>query len=301
MNQTEMWPVALGALQALAGHYRPAMGQIITQLNLPAGCTAVLFPAFSFDPEPVTAEKIHLRGAYTAVSLFSQRLREAAGLGLMEEVENAEGAYRLTPSGREAAAKIIQAAYECMSGLQPLPRSEMEQLAALLHRLVDACLKAPPPPEKWCIQLSRRLDGGEDAHPFIRIDQYLSDLAAYRDDAHLAAWRPLECSGQAWEAFTLVWRAEADTLEELCVKLERRGFSREEYRQALDDLIRRGWLQAEKERYLLTPLGGQIRQAAEERTDQYFYAPWQCLSTDEVDLLRSLLIRLRENLIGRGG
>ncbi len=301
MNQTEMWPIALAALQALGSHYRPVIGQTIADLNLPAGCTAVLFPAFSFDPEPVTAEKIHIKGAYTAISLFSQRLREAAGLGLMEEVENAEGAYRLTPSGREAAAKIIQSAYECMRELQPLPHPEMEQLAALLHRLVDACLKAPPPPEKWCIQLSRRLDSGEDAHPLIRIDQYLSDLAAYRDDAHLAAWRPLECSGQAWEALTLLWREEAATLDELCANLERRGFSREEYRQALDGLIQRGWLQAAEERYILTPLGRQIRQMAEERTDAYFYAAWQCLSAEELALLRSLLIRLRENLLSPAG
>ncbi len=296
MENENLWPIALQALQALGSHYRLPMEQMIAKLGLPEWCTGILFPALSFDPEAVTAAKLHIRAAYTAETLYSRRLNEAAGLGLVEEVKNQPGVFRLTPYGREAADKIIQAAFDCMRQLQPLPAEELEGLAALLYRLVDACLKAPSPPGKWCIQLSHRLDTGEDAHVIIRIDQYLSDLSSYRDDAHLAAWQPHRCSGQAWEAFTLLWRGEASTLDELFTKLERRGFSREEYRQALDDLIVRGWLQAENERYSLTPLGVQIRQAAEELTDEYFYAPWRELGEADLQNLRGLLIRLRENL-----
>lgn len=296
MEIKEMWPLALQALQALGSHYRLPMEQMIAKLGLPEWCTGILFPALSFEPQAVTAQKMHVRGAYTAEALFARRLQEAAQLGLVQEEENQAGAYRLTPYGREAAVKIIQAAYDCMRQLQPLPATELEQLAGLLYRLVDACLKAPSPPGKWCIQLSRRLDTGEDAHVVIRIDQYLSDLSAYRDDAHLAAWQPHRCSGQAWEALTLLWRGEAATLDEVFGKLERRGFSREEYRQALDDLILRGWVQADEDRYSLTPLGGQIRQTAEEVTDEYFYAPWRELGKTDLQNLRGLLIRLRENL-----
>lgn len=297
MEIKEMWPLALQALQALASHYRLPMEQMIAKLGLPEWCTGILFPALSFDPATVTAAKLHIRGAYTAEALFAHRLQQAAQLGLVQEAEDQAGAYRLTSHGREAADMIIQAAYDCMRQLQPLPDEELEQLAGLLYRLVDACLKAPSPPGKWCIQLSQRLDSGENAHVVIRIDQYLSNLSAYRDDAHLAAWQPHACSGQAWEALTLLWRGEAATLDEVFGKLERRGFSREEYRQALDDLVGRGWLEAENERYSLTPLGGQIRQAAEALTDEYFYAPWRQLSEADLQALRSLLIRLRENLI----
>ncbi|MCX7977235.1 MAG: hypothetical protein N2646_09185, partial [Bellilinea sp.] len=213
MEIKEMWPLALQALQALGSHYVPAMEQKIAQLGLPNWCTGVLFPALSFEPQAVTAEKMHIKGAYTAEALFARRLKEAAQLGLVQETENQAGTYRLTPHGREAAGQIILAAYDCMRQLQPLPDAELAQLAALLYRLVDACLKSPPPPDKWCIQLSHRLDTGEDTHLVIRVDQYLSDLSAYRDDAHLAAWQPHPCSGQAWEAFTLVWRGEATTLD----------------------------------------------------------------------------------------
>lgn len=296
MNPKEMWPFALQALQALGSHYEIAIRQKIAQLGLPDWCTGILFPALSFDPEPMTAEKMRKRGAYTAESLYARRLHEAAGLELVQELENQPGSFRLTPYGRQAAEAIVHSAYDCMRQLQPLPPQELERLAALLYRVVDACLRAPSPPAKWCIQHSHRMDTGEDAHVVIRIDQYLSDLSAYRDDSHLAAWQPYECSGQAWESFTLLWRKEAATLDELFSKLERRGFSREEYREALNDLMRRGWVQAEEDRYTLTRLGEQIRQAAEERTDEYFHAPWQCLSEEELELLRSLLIRLRQNL-----
>ncbi len=296
MNAKGMWPIVLQALQALASHYRPAMDQRMAELELAAWSSAILLAVYSFDPEPVSAEKLRKRGAYTAESLYARRLSEAAQLGLLEEVERQTGEYRLTPRGHEAAKSIIEAAYERMRELQPLPEPELQQLADLLYRVVDACLKAPSPPGKWCIGLSRRVDTGPDAPLLIRIDQYLSDLSAYRDDAHLAAWQTHSCSGQAWEAFTLLWRGEATTLDEVFSQLERRGFSREEYRQALDDLIGRGWLMVESERYTLTPLGEHLRQAAESLTDDYFYAAWQPFTREEIELLRSLLIRLRENL-----
>lgn len=298
MEDKGMWPLALQALQALSSHYVPVIQQTAAQLKLPEWCTGILLPALSFDPEPVTAEKMRKRGAYTAESLYSQRLSEAARQELLQETEHGAGEYRLTARGREAAESILQAANECMSRLQPLPEEELDQLAALLNRVVQACLKAPSPPGKWCIELACRVNTGISPHLLVRIDHYLSDLSAYRDDAHLAAWQPHGCSGQAWEAFTLLWRGEARTLDELFSKLERRGFSREEYRQALDDLIQRGWLQAEGEQYVLTPRGEQIRQAAEEQTDAYFHAPWDCLSENELEALGSLLTRLREKLSG---
>jgi len=124
----------------------------------------------------------------------------------------------------------------------------------------------------------------------------LSDLAAYRDDAHLASWQPHPIEGHAWEAFTYLWRGEAITLDGLYQKLERRGYSRDEYRQAVEDLMKRGWVAERAEGYQVTTLGKEIRQTAEETTDRYFYAPWSCLSQEETKDLRTLLIRLRDCL-----
>jgi len=295
MNPAGLWSIALEALQALGRHYGPEMDRAAAELNLPEWY-GWLLPALVFDPEPVSATRLRIRSPYTSARWYNERLASAARQGLLISVAGTENEYRLTELGKRAAEHVIGAAYAKMATLQPLPPTELEHLADLLLRLVKSCLTAPEPPGKWCINLSRRTDPGDHAAVVIRIDQYLSDMSAYRDDAHLAAWQPYEMDGHAWEAFTLLWRGEASTLDDLCQRLGRRGYSRDEYRQALEDLIQRGWVAEEAGEYRVTPPGKEIRQAAEETTDRYFYAPWSCLSQEETEDLRTLLIRLRDAL-----
>jgi DNA-binding PadR family transcriptional regulator len=233
---------------------------------------------------------------YTALALNESRLEANARLGLLRR---GEGEYYLTEAGRTAVKRIIAAAYAAMAGLQPLPEADLSRLADLLHRLVEASLAAPEPPDKWRLHLSRRTDPGESAPIVTRIDQYLTDLNAYRDASHLAAWQPYGVSGAAWEAFTYLWRGEADTLEDLCTALARRGHPPEVYAQALTDLVARGWLTEEDGRYRLTPAGAALRQEAEEATDRYFYAPWTCLDEGELAELSDLLTGLRDGLAGQ--
>jgi len=295
MNTAGLWPIALEALQALGRHYGPEMARAAAELNLPEWY-GWLLPALVLDPEPVSAARLRVRSPYTSARLYNERLANAASQGLLALVAGTENEYRLTEWGKRAAERVIGAAYMKMATLQPLPPTELERLADLLLRLVKSCLIAPEPPGKECINLSRRTDPGDHAAVVIRIDQYLSDLSAYRDDAHLAAWQPYQIDGHAWEAFTLLWRGEASTLDDLCQRLGRRGYSRDEYRQALEDLIQRGWVAEEAGEYRVTPPGKEIRQTAEETTDRYFYTPWSCLNQEETEDLRTLLIRLRDAL-----
>ena len=130
----------------------------------------------------------------------------------------------------------------------------------------------------------------------VRIDQYLSDLAAFRDDAHLAAWQSHSIEGHIWEAFTYLWRGEVTTLAGLYHKLERRGNSQDEYKQALENLIKRGWVKEEAGEYRVTPPGQDVRQAVEEATDRYFYGAWSCFSQGEKEELQTLLNLLRDGL-----
>lgn len=295
MSTVSLWHTALQTLQALGKHYGPEMNRVATELNLPQWHSWLL-PALVFDPEPISAARLRVRAPYTSARWFNERLADAAKQGFLAPVTGTENAYRLTALGKQAAERIIGAAYAKMATLQPLPPTELERLADLLLRLVKSCLTAPEPPGKWCITHSRRTDPGDDAPVVVRIDQYLSDLAAYRDDVHLAAWQPYEIEGHAWEAFTYLWRGEATTLDGLCQKLERRGYSRDEYKQAIGDLIKRGWVAARAEEYQVTPLGKEIRQSAEETTDRYFYAPWSCLSQKETEDLQTLLTRFHKGL-----
>ncbi len=295
MQALRLWPTALEALRALGRQYAPEMNRVAAELRLP-DWHGWLLEAWLFAPEPISAARLRLRSPYTSPQWYNERLAAAAGQGFLAEGPGTPQAYSLTELGRWAAKRLIEAGYAKMATLQPLPEEALEHLADLLMRLVQSCLAAPEPPEKECLRLSRRMDPGAEADAVIRIDQYLSDLAAYRDDAHLAAWRPHAVEGPAWEAFTYLWRGEAATLDDLCAKLKHRGFAREDHQCAPAALIERGWVAESAGAYRVTGVGNEIRQAAEETTDRYFYAPWACLSAEEVADLQSALVRFRDAL-----
>jgi DNA-binding MarR family transcriptional regulator len=295
MNTVDLWSTALKAIQALGKHYVPVMDQTAAELKL-CEWYGWLLPALVFEPESISATRFRVRTPYTSARLYNERLAKAAKQGFLTPVAEADNEYHLTELGRQAAKCVIGAAYAKMTALQPMPSTKLERLASLLHRLVKSCLTTPEPPGKWCIIHSQRIDPGEDASVVVRIDQYLSDLAAFRDDAHLAAWQSHSIEGHIWEAFTYLWRGEATTLDGLYHKLERRGYSQDEYKQALENLIKRGWIKEEAGEYRVTPLGQEVRQAVEEATDRYFYGAWSCLSQEATEEFQTLLILLRDGL-----
>jgi DNA-binding MarR family transcriptional regulator len=295
MNPDVVWSTALEAKQALGRNYSPVMDQTAAELKL-SEWYIWLLPALVFEPESISATRLRVRTPYTSALLYNERLAKAAKQEFLTPVTGAENEYRLTELGRQAAESVIWAAYAKMTTLRPMPSTELERLASLLHQLVKSCQTTPEPPGKWCIIHSLRTDPGDNASVVVRIDQYLSDLAAFRDGAHLAAWQSHSIDGHIWEAFTYLWRGQATTLNGLYHKLERRGYSQDEYKQALENLIKRGWIKEEAGEYNATPLGQEVRQAAEEATDRYFYEAWSCLSQGEIEELQSLLILLRDDL-----
>ena len=135
------------------------------------------------------------------------------------------------------------------------------------------------------------------ASALYRILQYLADLNAFRDDCHVAAWRPYGVGGDAWEALTFVWRGEAHAAEELVEKLPFRGYDVADYTGTLEALAAKGWLAAGDDgAYKMTGEGEKVRQEAEDATDRWYYAVWETLGEGEVDEFGGLLRRLRDAL-----
>ena len=296
MKETRVWPVCVDAYHAISHIYVPVMDEKAVDYELPEAGGWLLLPALTFDPVTISAEKLRVRSPYTSARRYQTGLENLlAGSFLIAEPGN-DLAYRLSPLGRRAILAVIQAGYECMTALHPLANDELESIAATLKILVHACIEAPEPPGKWSISLSRMIDPGDDAPVMVRIDQYLSDLAAYRDDSHLAAWQIHEIEGHAWEAITVLWRHGPLTLDALCEQLAHRGFTREEYQDALADLIKREWVNLNDGDYCLTQLGEKVRIAAEADTDGYFYRPWSGLSALALKELQSQLTRLKTAL-----
>jgi DNA-binding MarR family transcriptional regulator len=116
-------------------------------------------------------------------------------------------------------------------------------------------------------------------------------LWAYRDDAHLAAWRvPYpDLAPRSWEALSVLWRKEAKDAASLAEALKDHGFSAHDYADSLNELAARGWIEEHDGEYTLTPEGEKVRQRAETLTDEYFYTVFSVLSAAERTQLNTAL------------
>jgi hypothetical protein len=296
MKELDLWPRIWDALDALTAHYGPAIDDAASDLGIPHGeWYGWLMAAHVFEPEPISASRLHVRSAYTAPRKLEAALEKGATLGLLKPC--APGEYQLTPTGRAGVQRLIDTARGVMGQLQPLPDEDLLRLAGLLQRLVEASLAAPEPPGKWCLRIERHYDPGVAAPVMHRLDQHLSDLLAYRDDSHLAAWQRHDISGQAWEAFSLVWRSPALSVTEVSEKLARRGYTEADYASALEQLAERGWIEEDTNGYWTTAAGDAIREEVEALTNQYFYRPWGRLDAGEILELTSLVDQFTKALL----
>ncbi|MGB9723931.1 MAG: helix-turn-helix domain-containing protein [Chloroflexia bacterium] len=293
MDVQVLWQQAREVWEAIYALYRP----VVDRLSVECGpAWGILVAALTFEPETTTPERLQVRIPYTAAALYRARLEELAGRGLLVEVGHRE--YRLTEDARQRLLRAVEEMRARMDQADPLPPAEGARLAGLLGRLARSALEAPPPPEPWSIRLSWKLMPPERP-PLPYIEQAISCLNAYRDDAHLAAWHPSGVSAAALEALTLLWRGQADSLETLFARLAYRGHSPPAYAEALAELRARGWLEGPDEAPRLTAAGCAFREQVEADTDRYFFAPWSGLEAAEQEEMGRLLLRLRDGLKGR--
>ena len=295
-----LWGALAQAAQAVAARQDEPQPTLLPLLGVQAGRAEspgwFLVQAAEFDPEPLTIADLRVRDIYASARI----------VGALLDVMTAEKwfdrrgeAYHLAAAGREQIQRIQGRRHKLMGGLEPLPPADMERLESLCRRVIDASLDSPDPPGTWCLAHSRHRAPAEDAPIPLKLFQYVADFNAFRDDAHMAAWRPYGIAGYAWEAFSLVAGGGADSAVALFAQLAYRGYSIAEYADALEELARRGWLTgAAGDAYQVTENGRIVRDRAEKLTDEYFFASWQqALSAAEMQALPTLLEQLREALV----
>ena len=255
-----------------------------------------LVQAAEFEPEPISVKKLRVRDIYASERIVFALLELMASEKWLEPA--GEGEYALAPAGRALQKDLNMRRSDALGKVTVfLETAGLARLESLLERIIESSLAWDDPPGSWCLRHSRNRAPGKDALPQERILQYTSDFNAFRDDAHMAAWQPYDISGYAWEGFSFIWSGQADTAEDIDRHLYYRGYSTKEYAAALQELVQRGWLEEKSAaRYALTPKGVEIREEAERKTDQYFYAPWRSLQETEISELHTLLLKLRDNL-----
>ena len=147
-----------------------------------------------------------------------------------------------------------------------------EGLFVYLARLGEAAMSAPEPPPHYFMSHKREnYQRFQVAHPLERFVVLFGELAAYRDDAHIATWHAHRIQGHTWEVLTYLWRGQtAASVDMLFEKLSYRSIPREVYVQDLRELESTNWAQEEAGEYRITAEGKRIREEAEALTDRYF-------------------------------
>ena len=283
MDYNVLWTQLQQVMNGLWEHYLPLMIEATSELGVKRRTMGLLLAAVIHEPEPISQPLLQKRNPYQS---FNRQLCDAEMDGFFFEAS--PGKYHLTTSGGHVAEKMIHAAYDAMKALNLMPSPDLHIYVKKLKAIVQGSLNAPEPPGKWCITHSHRLDPGENAPLVIRLDQYLSDLYAYHDDAYLAAWQPLGFDGPTWETLTIIHQEKASTYEDILKQLAFRDQPSSVYQNALDALVEEGLISQRKEKLHVTPKGRELLQKTEEQTETYFFAPWQSLTPADVETLENL-------------
>ncbi len=298
-NQTELYQLMGRTLGAFAPFYQEGVARLLDEKGQPANWFALINVRYQ-EPARVTPTDFQAHYPYNAPD---ERTGVLAGLveeGCLEE--DAEGGYRLSDHGRSVIEGFFSIAHEALGSVAPLPAEEMERAASLLERLVQAVESAAEPAEKPSLARSRWTDPGPDSPPAVRIDQLVTDLNHFRDDAHAGAWRKYGVDGRTWETLSILWNEdeEADTATALAERLSNRGYDENDYANSLADLQARGWVEESDGHFQLTAAGREVREAAEEETDRLYFGAWSALSPGEGEELAGLLKQLCEKLEAKG-
>ena len=293
MDEQTLWNQMNEAMIELGNRYEPVVEIAAKDEGMDLRTWSTLLAVLTFEPEDATPAHYMVRGPYTAPEAYLSRLVSASQAGFLSEVE--AGKFRLTERGRRIVLDLVALGRGAMADADPLSGDNARVLMKLLDRLVQTCLGTSPPPETWSIQLSYKLmPDPEPPLPFI--EQAISALAAYRDDAHLAAWQNTELSATALETLTLLWRGDVNSFDEICKRLDRRGHSCKVYTSALEDLRAHHLINGPDEAPWVTRVGRVFRNQIEEATNRYFYAPWACLQEAEKMELERILALLISGL-----
>ena len=120
---------------------------------------------------------------------------------------------------------------------------------------------------------------------------------AYRDDAYLNAWMEKEVNSYVWEAFSYIYKGQAQTAKSLARKLEaQRLYDEAMYAKAIDELVARSWITCNHGKYEPTPEGLKTLAEVARKMTQDFFEPWFAMNEAKVNQLHTLMEALLKGL-----
>lgn len=267
--------------RAITPQTAPATPPILIQLRrgLAESPAWLLAQATEFEPEPLSVERLRIRAIWSSERIMAALLELMASEKWMERVGED---YHLLPEGQRLKKEVLGRSPRLLQQLSPLiQQTDLIRFEALFAHILDNAMNCPTPPGNWCLTHSKRRAPAATSEPIVKIFHHYSDVNAWRDDSHMAAWRPYNVAGFVWEVFNFVCNGTAGNAEEIFDQIAYRGYSRLEYNDALEQLTGKGWIQPDGNRYHATEQGRSVFSEVEEHTNQYFYAPWKQLGEAE--------------------
>jgi len=252
----------------------------------------LLFLAYNLMPEPISADLFQLRNPYANPGSVQEILEDAAAAGYLEKV--GEGEFKPAQKGSSAIEFVHKAFYSHVNQVNQFHVEKLKELCSLMAKLVDSISQTDLGGRKICFDASYGGHLQVDHGTLARVDQHLDDLNAFRDDAHIAAWKPTGVDGHTWEVLTFIWNGDANTAKKLAERLPYRQYTADNYQATLESLVIRGWIEERDDGYVAIAKGKKIRDDAEETTEQNYFGSWKVLSDDEVKRLGELLTALKE-------
>lgn len=293
MDNPGLWRKIESSWRAIQAIFQPQLASLYQDTKLESPEWGVLIAALNFEPDFITPAHLMVRSPFMAAEALQERLSDLQASGFLKAAF--KGKYRLTEEGRSAVRRFIHTVREAMVAEDPLSRKDGARLAMLLDRLLAAVREQPPPPNHWSLDLSYKLMPAlKPPMPFI--EQVMTCLNAYWNDAYIHTWRESGMSATSLEILTLLWHGEAQNFDQICACLAHRGHDCRVYEDVVRELISKDLIDEGDDAIWITTSGRIFRNQIEAETENLFYKAWDVLSTDEKNELAGLLDRLELEL-----
>ena len=295
MNKKSVWSLLEDGFDILGGYGYPMMDKTAVELGLDDEWFTWVAAIWLFGSEPITTAKFMRMFPYGLARLNEERFVSAVQQEYL--ILDKENGYSPTENGINAARKIWRQAGDSLASLKPMPEENLQRVLDYLERLVEASLTTPQPPSHF--YLSHKKKNYQQFGTIYPLENFIvlfGELAAYRDDIHIAAWQAHQIEGHAWDMFDKIYGGETLTIDGLYEKLKGRGLPQAIYAQDLQELIKRGWVREKAGEYQSAPAGKKVREDVEAETERRFFIPWLGLSATELEDLSNLAIQLRDGL-----
>jgi predicted transcriptional regulator len=246
------------------------------------------------DPEPFGLAHIYQCIPYANPQLFRQDFEGAVQRGWL--TIGTEGSYRATLKGQKFHRQLHQEIRRVYSNLHPLPMMQLERLDAILGEIITAIKGSNILNYRPAFEIDQKL-APKAQSTLQRICCKLAHLVAYRDDTYLNAWMEKEVNSYVWEAFSYIYKGQAQTAKTLARKLEaQRQYNEDAYAEAIQELVDRDWITCYRGKYEPTTAGLKVLAEVARKMTQNFFEPWINMNEAKLTQLQTLMEALLKGL-----